>query len=375
MIKVEYISKNEDFERLRSRWNELLANSFANTIYLTWEWAYSWWQIYGGNKELFVLTAEVGDRLVGIAPLVISKKRLNGFLKIKQVEFLGAEFANGEYLDFIIDKNLETEVLDSMFNFFAQHHKQWDSFHLTDVPRESSTRKHLKNITDRLGYNFSESIRSICPYVILPGKWEVLEAQIKSSLKKNFKYQLRRLAREFDVDIGYCQDIGELERELNVFFDLHRKRWQDKNIEGSFASKEKRQFYIEMANRFLAHGWLRFYSLKLDGQSVAMLFGFQYADKFFFQQSGFDPQFNKYSVGQVMLGSVIADSITNGLYEFDFLRGPEEYKYHWGTVDKRTFRLVISRPNFKSSALNAIETAKKSVKSAISNQYLGVIYA
>jgi len=366
MIKIERISKDEDFEKLGSEWNSLLANSHADTIYLRWEWAFSWWQVFPkGRGELFILVARVGDKLVGIAPIVISKKRLNGLLTVRQVEFLGAEFANGEYLDFIVDRDMESEVLDSMFNFLATRHKQWDILHLTDVPGESTTRKHLKNIANRLGYNFSASTRSICPYLILPNTWETLEQRIKSSVKKNFKYQLRRLNREFNVDIGYCQSEGELERELSHFFDLHQRRWQDRNIEGSFTSREKRQFYIEIANQFFKSNHLRLYSLKLDGQPVAALFGFQYADKLFFQQSGFDPNFNKYSVGQVLLGYAIADSITDGLSEFDFLRGPEEYKYHWGAVNKQTLRLIISRPNLKNRMLNAITATKRTVKSAI----------
>ena len=106
----------------------------------------------------------------------------------------------------------------------------------------------------------------------------------------------------------------------------------------------------------------------------AALCGFQYADKFFFQQSGFDPKFNKNSIGQVLLGHVIADSINDGLSEFDFLRGPEEYKYYWGAVDKRVLRLIINRPILKNSLLHAINIAKKSIKPAIGNQRWRVIY-
>jgi len=62
-----------------------------------------------------------------------------------------------------------------------------------------------------------------------------------------------------------------------------------------------------------------------------------------FINSGLNHQFMEYSPGWVLLGYLLKWSNENGIAAFDFMRGDEEYKYRFGSVDRQVKRVVIKR--------------------------------
>ena len=69
-MEAKIVSSIEVLRDLKGEWNELLAKSKSNTIFLTWEWAYSWAECFvNGDRELFVICLyDDGNRPIGIAP-------------------------------------------------------------------------------------------------------------------------------------------------------------------------------------------------------------------------------------------------------------------------------------------------------------------
>ncbi|HQG41045.1 MAG TPA: hypothetical protein PLV76_09165, partial [Spirochaetales bacterium] len=74
-MRAEIITSIPAMKSIRGKWNNLLEASISNTIFLTWEWMYSWAECFITEKrELFVICVyDDGDKLVGIAPWYTSK--------------------------------------------------------------------------------------------------------------------------------------------------------------------------------------------------------------------------------------------------------------------------------------------------------------
>ena len=49
-LMVEIIDDVAAFERLRPEWTRLLQASAADSLFLTWEWLFTWWQAPGGQS-------------------------------------------------------------------------------------------------------------------------------------------------------------------------------------------------------------------------------------------------------------------------------------------------------------------------------------
>ena len=100
-LSVRAVGDIESLVALAPTWNVLLERSRSNTIFLTWEWVYTWWQIYGEGRRLHVLVVEgeaVG--IVGIAPLMKVRSRVLGLLPVEEARFIGdGGDVTPEYLD------------------------------------------------------------------------------------------------------------------------------------------------------------------------------------------------------------------------------------------------------------------------------------
>ena len=102
--RIEIIDSFDAWKQLAGKWNDLLKGSRANTVFLTWEWLFSWAGCYlNEDRNLFILGVYRDHELIGIAPWYIrhDKYRLLG---MRRIEFLGSPDAGSDYLD-VIAKN------------------------------------------------------------------------------------------------------------------------------------------------------------------------------------------------------------------------------------------------------------------------------
>jgi len=104
-------------------------------------------------------------------------------------------------------------------------------------------------------------------------------------------------------------------------------------------------FHEDVTRLACARGWLRLFTLSLDDEPVAALYGFCYGRVFYFYQSGFDPAYAKFSTGLVTMGLVIKSALEEGAEEFDMLQGLETYKERWADQSRPLGRLECYPPN------------------------------
>ena len=87
---------------------------------------------------------------------------------------------------------------------------------------------------------------------------------------------------------------------------------------------------------------LRLYRLRIGDAVAGVYYGFQHGGNAYAYLGGFDPEMTRLSPGAQLLDYAIRAAIGEGVREFHFLRGGENYKYAWGAADRvnlaRTFR-------------------------------------
>jgi CelD/BcsL family acetyltransferase involved in cellulose biosynthesis len=83
--------------------------------------------------------------------------------------------------------------------------------------------------------------------------------------------------------------------------------------------------------------------LNLDCQPLATEFGFRYGETYSRLQSGFDPKFRQYGVGEVLRGMVIKTLIAEGTKVYDFLAGDEPFKLRSGAKKSSLINLRCAR--------------------------------
>lgn len=338
-LRVECVATDDGFQSLRDEWNDVLARSAANNIFLTWEWISTWWELYGAGARLYVLTARDADgTLIGIAPLQQRPRRVLGLSRVDVLEFIGSGGdVTPEQLDFIIQSGAEGEVTPAFIAHIGAD-RAVGGVDLRPFAAASTNLAHVER-SMRAVRGFGSTIPdSVCPVLPLPAtKAEFMAGRSKNYRKKMKEYQ-RRCVRDLDARPRLSVTAAELEVDMGTLAALHHKRW-DKRTR-AFRSTAYVEFHRRFAQRLLGKGWVRMFALDSPAGPVAMLYCFHYAGRFSFYQAGRDPDHQKHRVGLVLMHHAIEHAIDEHAEVFDFLRGEEDYKYMWAAGEVRAVRLA-----------------------------------
>lgn len=338
-LTVSCLREDLAFQQLESEWNELLNDSTSRTIFMTWEWIWTWWRVYGRDGDLYVMTVRDGDGLLlGIAPFKLAKRRLAGLIRTSVLEFIGSgDDVFPAYLDLIIKKGREKEIVPVII----EHMLADPAIKGIDLSPYSANSPNLVMLMDVLGSgsgHLSASVRSVCPVATLPASWsEFLSSKSKNFRKKMGEYE-RRCKRDLDVEFRRSMDANNLTDDMSMMADLHHMRWDGRSM--SFRSEKYLKFHTELARKLRQRDWLRLHFMEDGPKPIASLYCFKYKNKFYYYQSGRDPSYSRYRVGLVLMNEVIREAIEEGAESFDFLSGGESYKYRWADAELKNLRVV-----------------------------------
>ena len=97
-------------------------------------------------------------------------------------------------------------------------------------------------------------------------------------------------------------------------------------------------------SRLLEQGALRFYYLRLDGKVVAQQYCFEHSGTVFLLQEGFDIDYAKQNVGNVLRAMVFESLIADGTKTYDFLEGLSRHKQSWSDSVPNDLNVRAFRP-------------------------------
>ena len=327
---IEKIETVSGFAGMRDEWDSLLEASASNCVFLTHEWLFTWWKHLAEGRSLSILAARVKGRLVGILPLALRQPQYARMIP-RSFEFLGSGVIGSDYLDAIVMPGCEEEAIRC---FSESLSGAGVVLHLSQLRRESSIAARLGKHLQADGWHAADSQMNVCPFIDLHGRsWESYLGTLSSNQRYNFNRRYRNLTKKHEVVFR--------NGALDVLINLHHQRWGSKGMSEAFQTDAIVEFHREFTGLAAARGWLRLLTLEIDNVAAAALYGLRYGNIFYFYQSGFDPAYNKHSVGLVLMGLSIKSAIEEGASEFDLLHGTEEYKFHWTKQTRKLGRLEL----------------------------------
>lgn len=322
-ITVRCISDVAQFAALQSEWNDLLRASARDNPFLTWEWLYAWWMQFGSARRLRLIVVRSNETLIAIAPLRLVTSPLPWFSRL---EFLGTGAAGSDYLDLIVRRGCEPQVLTSIAAFLVA---QRLTVRLSHLPPASLGAQLGTRLTDS-GWTRAIADDGVCPIVQLGGHtFDSFLATLGASHRANIRRRLRALERQFDVSFTRIASHEERREMLAALAQFHSRRYQERGGSTAFSTPAIRIFHEDATRRALDRGWLQMYALRLDGQIAAVMYGFSRGGRFYFYQHGYDHQHSDWSVGLVLMALTVRAAIDDGVDEFDMLWGTESYKALW----------------------------------------------
>ena len=323
---------------LGPEWAALAARCRTATVFQTFEWNAAWWAHFGRfGRRLRVLTfRSPAGELVGLAPLMTSFWYAT---PLRRLSFLGT--GTSDYLDILAAPGWEQSVADCLYNTLETV-SGWQIADFQQLRAGSLLRDCFPPAVSRL--TVLDALGEACPFLPLPSDWDALLRGLGKKTRANIGYYDRALAKVYEVQIGPVTTEADLNPALTRLFALHARRWNQRWLPGVFAGKRVQAFHRDAARRLLAQGWLRLFSLELDGETMASLYCFAYGDRMCYYQGGFEPTLARLSLGTVLTARAMQAAIAEGRGVFDFLRGDEPYKAKWTSASHRNLRRIVTRP-------------------------------
>jgi CelD/BcsL family acetyltransferase involved in cellulose biosynthesis len=351
MLEVREVTDATALTALRSEWDALLARAADPTPFQSFEWQATWWR-HLGRGQLWVLVARsVGNgagngqsgtatgELVGLMPLSITRYRGT---PLRQVRFLGAPLSDVQ--EILAARGHERAARDAFLAYLSRHAHRWDLCDFAD--QREGTSLTLNEMPPGLVPLLVP--HRICPVIPLDETWEKFISRLSKNMRTNVGRRRRQVAKQFRAEYDLAAP-DTLRGAMEDLFRLHNTRWRRRGVSGAFSGPRIQKFHHDVAGQLLARGWLRLHRLKLDGEARAAFYCFQLGRRVYYYLSGFDVAFAKYSLGNVLMAQAIETAITDGAREFDLLRGDEAYKFAWKAEERRTLRLILGRPAWRSS--------------------------
>lgn len=182
-----------------------------------------------------------------------------------------------------------------------------------------------------------------CPYLQLPDN----ENDLLNGFDRHFRHNIRGSLKKaetnnikFRVNTSFT-GTHVLIKALEELFTLHRKRSISVGRESNFADETTEDFYLAISS--LAQdcpGIVHFFELMDGNRVIASLFGYLIGNRFLSFQSGFSKEYEQLSPGTIIIYKTMCYLIQEGVTEFDFLRGADDYKFRWTSTWRETMRFA-----------------------------------
>ncbi|HEY4675822.1 MAG TPA: GNAT family N-acetyltransferase [Candidatus Angelobacter sp.] len=350
----------EELEQFRESWNCLLQANPTSSIFQTPEWLAAWWQAFARDKELLGLVfADAQGCTLGIAPLYSEQNSFFG-RTLTTLRMVGAGSGDSDALDFITSPGSE-EACAEAFVAWLDKQKDWDICALETLPQVSLVAKRLGTRLHEAQWSVDTTLTP--NFVIdLPAAWPQYLNALEPSFRPLLTRYPKRLQSRFTVKFSRCENPGDLKAQLDTLFDLHQMRWTRRGETGAFAGNERRGFYYQMAAAFLQSGWLEFWLLELNGETVGAQFCFRYNDTVSLLQEGFHPKYAAEKIGYALKAHLLEEMIGTGARRYDFLGGADPYKSKFGAHQENYLNLFIAGPSKLARLYLQVQKQKRGIK-------------
>jgi CelD/BcsL family acetyltransferase involved in cellulose biosynthesis len=328
------------FDALPGDWQRLAETT--GTIFATPQWLATWWRHYGRDGALRLHACRGrGGRVVAILPLELRAAgplTLMRFVGHGPSDQLGpiCAAADRPAVARAVLRAADAAGADVLLGEQMPADAGWGTLLRAGVlASEGSPVTHLAN-----------------------GGWEAQLRRWTPSVGRLLRRHTRKLEAAYRVRTRRTTAAADLERDLDSLFALHEARWGAGAT--AFATRDA-PFHREFAAIALDRGWLQLSFLEVDGEDVAAIYNLRFAGSESQYQQGRLPAWEEQSIGTIALLRSIRIASDEGMAEFRFLRGSEDYKYRYADADPGLQTIAVARRRAAAGALAVARAAPRNV--------------
>jgi CelD/BcsL family acetyltransferase involved in cellulose biosynthesis len=200
------------------------------------------------------------------------------------------------------------------------------------------------------------SARSVHWRVELPDSYDDYMRGLRSSVRKNYSYNRRRLEREFGdrLSVRRFRSTSDLDEFFAHAGEVAAKAYQ-RHLGAGIADTPAQRALLRTTTE---RGWFRAVVVYDAEQPVAFWHGYAYRGAFVTDTPGYDPAYRRYGIGAYALLRLIEDLCADAdVRTLDFGFGDADYKERLADRSWEEEDVLVFAPTARGVGINAARTA------------------
>jgi CelD/BcsL family acetyltransferase involved in cellulose biosynthesis len=311
------------FEAAETIWRSIEDECYCH-VFQTFDWLATWYRTIGAAEHIepcIVCVADAGGKSVMLLPLGIHRQFgvsfltfLGGIVSDYHAPIVEAKFAA------TLDAASFAEMLSRIF---AQLPRA-DVLALERMPASLDGVRNPFAYLPRAKHVWSAHM------AVLGTSFEDFKRRRSAKIFLDSKRQWRRLSEIAPTRLEIAATPSAIAEMLDALARQKRRRWRETGARDLFGISGYLAFYQMLANRFVAPGLIHLSALRVGDTIVATHLGAVFRSRFYYLMPGFESgDWVRFSVGRLLMQSLLEWGISAGLSEFDLTVGDEIYKDKW----------------------------------------------
>jgi CelD/BcsL family acetyltransferase involved in cellulose biosynthesis len=355
MLKITRISDYSEFKDYRDRWEDLLSRTHTDNVFLTHDWIDACIRHVFMNEPLLILNVfDEDNKLIGIAPLMIRKRKYYNFM-VRSICFIGS--AISDRMDFILEDRKE-EAIALILDYLMNIKERWDIIELLEIAEDTGTMEIIKK---RLREKNMMSV------VGPPSKTFYIKLDADSTKEDIAQKFLKRLKRKLGVscikkiksrlEFKTCMN-GEAKGLFNDIERIENQSWKGRKQVGIFSQESTKNFHKELFCRLTEKDKrIDLSILSMDKRPIAYVYSYYYNRRLYIYSIAFDERYSEFSPGTLLMNWKFGGSSAKEVLEFDLLRGDEPWKSRIAQFYRMHNQIRIFRNSFYPAFLFNLQTS------------------
>lgn len=350
-FKIEVVRDFDQFNAISREWDQLVDACGTDRVFLSHTWFRTWWEAFGAGKQLHIVTVRCGESLVAIAPMMRARASIYGF----HVDALHAIYnVHSPRYDFIVAADRRLELYEAIWKQLADQN-DCDMIVIAQVPDDSWTIGSIASLAQAQGWLAGQWVAPSSPFISLGCDYEDYANNLKPGCRARLAKRYAKLRSIVPVDVEFVTAADAVESAMRDGFRIENAGWKGRKGTAMLSDPAVAEFYLRLAQREAALGQLRLTFLRAAGERIAFNYLLQKKRKLYAVKIGYDPHYQAFSPGNMLLNLILKDACSRGIEEYDLLGGDDRWKFEW-TDNRREHRwLFVSRNHWRLRALHHLK--------------------
>jgi len=329
-MPLKRLSDLGEFEKTNQEWNSLLRESEIDSVFLTHEWFYGWWNCFSADYHLEILlyTDQKGT-LKGIAPF---KNKGN------QISFLASHEVT-DYCDFIVGRENKESFFREILSYIKKNHPTLEKINLINIPSKSATLSIMSSLALEYAFSVSTESSEVVPILMLPDSIDTYLFELKRKNRHELRRKIKRVKKLPGLSLKKIKKSDEIKKYIKSFIHLHELSGEEKKL--FWQKRNIYSFFENIAPLFSLKEWIELLLLYQHEKLIAALLFFDYHNVIYLYNTAYSPDYAWYSPGTYLFYDVITSAIRDKKEKVDFLRGQENYKFFFHAKESTIHNLIL----------------------------------